>query len=313
MKKIFIVHPGKAHYPELEAYKSYFAGRFDVFEGTSKEFEKIDKKNMAIVWCIMGFFPVKPDVDFVIHDYRSLSVGRLSRLKDLVKRYLNAKPNLRIFQNEFMQREMGFKDDIDSLLLPMGVPECIANLSKEPIENKIAKYCYIGEMSYERGFNEILDAFLKLKTKDEFLLIGKAEKQIIEKYSQFECLKFIGRKSQIETFKLVRLCEYAVCYCPYHYPYNIQTPTKFLEYAALGAKIICNDAPSNIRSAKELDYPCVITDRNIFDSEIDSKLESISFVDRTDISLSELSWARVIYNSRIDEIINNHEKHCSSR
>jgi len=49
-----------------------------------------------------------------------LSVGGTAGLKDIAKRYLNARPNLRIFQNTRQQDIMKFNDDVPSVILPMG-------------------------------------------------------------------------------------------------------------------------------------------------------------------------------------------------
>ena len=146
--QIFIIHNGKANYPEIAAYREYFASEYEVLDGDLDAYQAIENKSNCIAWCIMGFFPNKIEAKQVIHDYRSLSVGRLPALKDQVKRIFNAKPNLRIFQNTIMEDAMAFNDGIGSCILPMGVPEYIFELAKEKSRKYLAKYCYIGEISF---------------------------------------------------------------------------------------------------------------------------------------------------------------------
>ena len=52
---------------------------------------------------------------------------------------------------------------------------------------------------------------------------------------------FTGRIKQEEIPQLATKCVYAINYIPNIYPFNIQTSTKLLEYAAMDLKIITTD------------------------------------------------------------------------
>ncbi len=305
MKSIFILHPGKANYPEIEAYKKYFAGQYKVEDGGIADYEALPNKSEIIVWCIMGFFPKSLKAKVVIHDYRSLSVGQMPALKDFVKRGLNSKPNIRIFQNDIMRAKMSFKDKVPSYLLPMGVPDFISNVSPHVDETLSSDFCYIGEMSYERGFDKMLDAFLTNASHSQLTLIGTPEDKILNKYGLNKCLNFIGRKSQQETLSIVKASKYAICFFPYHRPHCFQAPTKLLEYMALGVRIVCNDSPSNLRTAEEFNYPCFFTGPNIFDfPELESSLASYSTdFSRSDKRIKAIDWHSVISESGIDAVL----------
>ena len=202
---IFILHPGKANYPEIAAYRSYFSDTFIVKDGTTSQYKEIpeSEKEETILWCIMGFYPFKIKAKYVIHDYRSLSVGRLPKLKDRIKRLSNTKPDLRIFQNSLMEQVMGFNDEVPSTLLPMGVPDWIFDLTPDP---ELAKgtYCYIGEITQERGMDHVIEAFVKsMPLEQTLVLVGHPEKSIHEKFKDRKNIIFTGKVPQQEALKIV--------------------------------------------------------------------------------------------------------------
>ncbi|APA89777.1 glycosyltransferase (plasmid) [Paraburkholderia sprentiae WSM5005] len=301
MRKIFIMHPGNANYPEVTAYKNYFQNRgADVLIGSTSEFRKLEKKNDIILWSIMGFYPDRLASDFVIHDYRSLSVGGWPAMKDFAKRHFNCQPNLRIFQNKRQQQIMGFGAGVPSVILPMGVPNWIFEVQEESGQDeKKADFCYIGEMSVERGFDRVLEAFIK-KYSDgnkSLLLVGKPDPHIHEKFSKTENLIFTGPLPQRDALKHVAQSDVAVCYFPYHRPHCYQTPTKLLEYAALGKKILCNDSPSNIQCCEEMGINSVITTANIFDGIDEEAMRGAKTNRRSDFA--NLVWDKVIEQSNV--------------
>jgi glycosyltransferase involved in cell wall biosynthesis len=291
---LFIIRPGNANYPDITAYRNYFQDQYCVLDGTLEDYAILDNKQDVILWCIMGFFPKRPEAKFVIHDYRSLSVGRFRTVKDKIKRYLNCQPDLRIFLNHQVKAQMNFQDDIPSCLLDMGVPEWIFDI--EPDQQIHGTYCYIGEMSEERKFDQVIDSFLANRKPDEtFVLVGEPEAAILEKYQRCEGVVFTGRVPQNKALSIVKACDYAVCYFPYHAPHCYQTPTKLLEYAALRMNIICNDSPSNLLTLKKLGISAHVTGRFIFDNEPLCQTNYKNF-----LLLKQLEWSFVIKNSGVE-------------
>ncbi len=295
MNKLFILHPGKANYPEISAYMNYFSDRFEVHEGGIEEYKKIEGKDRCILWCIMGFYPNLPSAGFVIHDYRSLSVGKAAKIKDKLKKYLLKKPNLRIFQNVEIENEMGFKDRVKKILLPMGVPSFVYDIEAGK-SNVSGRFCYIGEMSYERNFDKMLDAYIEFYDGEgELLLIGSPEESLYEKYSDTKGIVFLGRKPQKDTLEIVKNCDYAISFVPYHFPYYLQAPTKLLEYMALGVPVLCNDSMSNTRELNRFNYPANVVGKYIFDSG--------NIEDKNTQPVLGNDWDNVIEKSGIDDIL----------
>ena len=122
-KLIRFIHEGKAAYPDVKAYRSYFGARYDTIENTPSEAASADDLRASACWYMMGFYPKKIGCAVTIHDYRSLSVGRFRKTKDRIKRLLTADPDIRIFQNEAIRNALGFPMDERTYYLPMGVPE----------------------------------------------------------------------------------------------------------------------------------------------------------------------------------------------
>ena len=154
-------------------------------------------------------------------------------------------------------------------------------------------------MSLERGFDKVLDSFLNNRSKNQtFVLVGTPEPAIVDKYKDQKSLNFTGRVPQKRALEIVKACDFAVCFFPYHRPHCYQTPTKLLEYAALGMNIICNDSPSNMLTLKELKITAVITDALIFN---DLNLEGTRYANESIIE--SLNWKAVIENSNIEKFI----------
>lgn len=309
--KVFILHPGKANYPEIAAYRSRLGKHgFEVFDGDIDAYARFPDRDVCILWCIMGFYRTLPPARFVIHDYRSLSVGRLAAVKDGVKRVLNVRPDLRIFQNEQMRDAMAFRDGVRTLLLPMGVPDWIfapadagsdraapAGAGAAPMPS--GRFCYIGEMSRERGFQKVLAAYRDARrdASDTLVLVGQPEPEIHAAFVDTPGIRFVGRVPQPDALRIVRDSEYAVCFFPYHRPHCFQTPTKLLEYASLGKKIICNDAPSNVRTAHALGIHCHVTGAAIFDELF--PLSRVRATRPDPAAMQSLEWGRVIERSGV--------------
>ncbi|WP_322026914.1 glycosyltransferase [Burkholderia sp. BCC1977] len=310
---VFILHPGKANYPEIAAYgRRLRTHGFEVFDGDLEAYARFPDRDACILWCIMGFYRALPPARFVIHDYRSLSVGRLATVKDSVKRVLNVRPDLRIFQNERMRDAMAFRDGVRSLLLPMGVPDWIfdpadvdadadraAGGSAGAEQTPSGRFCYIGEMSRERGFHKVLAAYRDARrdASDTLVLVGNPEPEIRAAFADTPGIRFVGRVPQPDALRIVRDSEYAVCFFPYHRPHCFQTPTKLLEYASLGKKIVCNDAPSNVRTAQELGIQCHVTGATIFDELF--PLTRIRATRPDPVAMRSLEWGRVIERSGV--------------
>lgn len=281
-RKLILIRSNKAILPELEAYRDVLSDMFTVEYADSLQGDFGD----GIVWSFMGCYPIRPKCDCWIHDYRSLSTGRGSRFKDGLKHWINARPDVRIFLNRDVEQVMGFRDALPKFYLDMGIPSSVLRVRDESIPVEY-DWVYVGAMSFERRTHDMLDAFIaSRKSNERFALVGMAEKELRERYQGHPQLEFFGKVPQIDAFRFVRKSRVAVCYFPDHRPHCFQTPTKMLEYAALGIPIVANRSRSNLRTAAQLGIEVNWSDSSIF-----SQLPTPLNLDRSvGFDASKLLW-----------------------
>ncbi len=254
--KIYFVHEGRESYPEIDAYRRYFEPTHDTQEIFPSDLTKAEDLSNAICWMIMGFHPQRPAARIVIHDYRSLSIGKTREVKDWVKRVFNARPDIRIFQNDVMAQRMGFADGAPTSFLPMGVPASVLRFRRQkekPV--KACDFCYIGVMSHERRTETMFNSFLRRYGETKTLhTYGNPEPSLRDRYQDHANIIFHGRKPQEEVFAALQAARAAVNYFPTHLPHALQTPTKFLEYGALGLRVISNEHPRSREAAQTFGF-----------------------------------------------------------
>lgn len=301
IKKIYFIHEGKEAYPEIAAYRSFFADHFETQEVRPSEVCALCDLSSSICWYIMGFHKARPNAGLVIHDYRSLSIGRFWFIKDQIKRLLNAKPDIRIFQNAEMQKALCLNDNVPTLFLPMGVPEFILDYRPEKKPAPDHDFCYIGVMSKERCTTLMIDSFLRrFGGTKSFLLFGLPEEEIVQKYHAHKNVIFMGRKPQQEVFTSLARTRVAVNYFPNHNPHKLQTPTKLLEYAALGLRILCNEQPQSRSVAARYGLSCHWGSATDMFAAVP---EELYWPDNSSFDPRPLLWPEVIATSGIKEAI----------
>ncbi len=299
--KIIFVHGGKEAYPEIAAYRAFFDGLYETMEMPFASLAQAGDLTHGIVWMIMGFYPKRPPAGLVIHDYRSLSVGRLWRIKDWVKRRANAKPDFRIFQNEAMEKAMGFEDGVTTLFLPMGVPPFVATHRAKTEETHDCDFCYIGVMSAERRTQSMIDSFLeRFGASKSFHLYGEPESFLVERYKEKTNIVFKGRQNQQTVFEALARARVAVNYFPNHHPHRLQTPTKLLEYAALGLRIACNEQPQSRQTSQRYGLECWWGAAH---DMFASMPEDLVWEDNRAFDPAPLLWPRVIEKSGIAALL----------
>ncbi len=293
---IHFLHDNRAAYPEIAAYREYFQQQAATSEGP--EPPKAGSLSVPLVmWRIMGFHPMRRRDAFEVHDYRSLSVGPAAIWKDRIKRLFNARPDLRIFQNETMARQMGFRDQ-SHIFLPMGVPNWIAGL-RSPTGSDRHDFGYLGAISRERGFDRVIAQFLsRYPSGKTLLLIGPVEDAIRARFGDDARLVFTGMLPQRDALERLKEARVAVSVFPRHRPHAFQTPTKLLEYAALGLRILANDSPMNLATARALGLRVTFTTDNVFTDAADDAASSPS---NEDFDPTPLFWNSVIEQSEVGD------------
>jgi hypothetical protein len=297
---IVFVHEGKAAYPDVRAYMVYFAGDFDVREATFKEAATLPGIERAICWHMMGFYPKRLPCALTVHDYRSLSVGRGRKLKDRVKRLANAEPDIRIFQNEAIREALGFRMDATSLYLPMGVPsEFIA--ARERVQQQQTDFIYIGSMLAERRCERMLDSFVKrFGSNRRFDLYGPPNRELEARYSNNSNIVFRGLVAQAELPLILKGASVGVSFFPVHYPHVLQTPTKLMEYGALGMRILANEHPQSRITAHQYGLQCRWGSIDDLFADVPDQLD---WPTNRDVDPGPMAWPAVIAGSGVQPLI----------
>jgi hypothetical protein len=299
-RMMVFVHEGKAAYPDVRAYMTHFAGRFDVREATYNEASALPGITQAICWHMMGFYPTRLPCALTIHDYRSLSVGRVRKLKDRVKRLANAVPDIRIYQNEAIREALGYRMTGTSRYLPMGVPsEFIA--ARDRVEQPQTDFIYIGSMLPERRCERMLDSFVKrCGPNRRFDLYGPPNPELEARYSHRPNVVFKGLVAQSELPRILKGAAVGVSFFPDHYPHVLQTPTKLMEYGALGMRILANEHPQSRLTAEQYGLHCRW---GSIDDLFCEARDELDWPTNQDVDPAPMAWPAVIGQSGVEQLI----------
>lgn len=278
----------------------YFGPDYETSECTPDEAASADRLEDSVYWFMMGLYPRRLGDAVIIHDYRSLSVGRLRRTKDRIKRLLNARPDIRIFQNDAIRRAMGFEVGDQTCFLPMGVPRSFIqgrDLAVEPAVD----FVYIGSLLAERKCEIMLDSFLsRFRDTRTFDLYGPRNPSLEQRYASHDNIRFLGLFEQELLPATLKQARVGVCYFPMHYPHLLQTPTKLMEYAALGLRILANDHPQSRLTAEQYGIHCLWgATTDMFASVSDS----LDWSDNRSADPAPMAWPSVIAASGIDDLL----------
>jgi glycosyltransferase involved in cell wall biosynthesis len=296
--KVIFVHDNAGMYPLIRSLQSAFA---DVIEFSTESFDAAaNRPDLAdcVCWHVMGFYPRALPCSKTIHDYRSLSLGKLGWLKDIVKRHCNAKPDLRIIQPSISGR-LGFNDGVPSVQMDVSISDSALNYRHSKSETYEFTYCYVGAMNAERRVDQVIEAFLRERAPSErFLLVGSPPPALVDLFANEERVIFTGPMTQADVFKTLRSCAVAVCFFPNHPPHTMQTPTKLLESAALGMRVLANTQPMNVKKAGQYGINAVWRR----DHELFSSLPSVTdWPDNTELDPTPMLFRSHFQNCGLKE------------
>nr|WP_272210101.1 glycosyltransferase [Marinicella sp. W31]MDC2875964.1 glycosyltransferase [Marinicella sp. W31] len=258
--KLIFIHGGEAMYPMNKSLMARLSDKIDFFDETFESAARRPDIGECICWHLMGLYREKLPCKFTIHDYRSMSIGRFRRVKDMAKRFLNARPDARVSKPE-IEKVMRFNDDVETILIDISVSDYVIDFRQPPSTAPDYDYCYIGVISRERGIERIIRQFIESAGKDKtLLLVGRVQDGIQEEFAAAKNVTFTGPVEQKEVFRLLNRSGVALSYFPNHFPHTHQTPTKLLEYGALGMRILCNNQPMNRARAEDYGLEAVWRD-----------------------------------------------------
>lgn len=234
LKSLCFVHQSKAQLPELQAYAEYFRQRYHVVINTPEANLQV----YDIVWFFMGYFRYQPQPQqFIVHEYASLSTPPFARIKDQLKQLMNTQPQLRVFQNKKQSDALQFNDTVAVRYRDMGLSNQFL------IQNNVDKKCdliYVGSMDKSRQLEKALDIVLTLRPHASIWLVGSPTAYLQRRYQDYANVRFLGSVPNRQIPNLLNQAKFGLNYVPDVYPYQFQTSTKLLEYAACGLPVIGN-------------------------------------------------------------------------
>jgi glycosyltransferase involved in cell wall biosynthesis len=233
--KIGLIKNNKSFSPEIEGYLDFFKSISQVQAGVFSDFKKADESS-DIVIIFFGFIPfwVKHK-SLVIAEYASLSVGRFSWIKNILKRLLNIRGEYYIFLNEDVRKNLFFSSKVPHSLRGMGF---VKDNCEQSLDVK-KKYDFVYCGSVDRS--GVIKAILKIESLGFLVaVVGNAEKEgeILNRISKnIDCF---GKTSLKKSYQIMASARYGLNFTPDIFPYNIQDSTKLIEYCALGLNVVSN-------------------------------------------------------------------------
>ncbi|MGD7043445.1 glycosyltransferase [Jeotgalibacillus proteolyticus] len=301
MKKVLMMNSAKAYLPQIDATIRYFDEKksdFKFFD--SAKIGSFSFSDFDALWTFPGIDRSAPDGMPLIHEYASLSTGIFPKGKNMIKRSLNQKPDLRIFLNDFVQNGMQFKDGVVSLQRDMGVDDLFFRY-----QDRVKQYdcVYIGAITKARGIDRFLRHFKQLKEKHSLLMIGTVPDEIYEEFKSDDHIIFTGSIPYKDVPKYASQAVYGINYMPDKYPYNLQTSTKLLEYLAMNLRIISTEYKWVNHFKEKHNLSFITVDASLRDLE--KKLISPPPQSIQKEFLESLSWSNVIKKSGLEQRLND--------
>ena len=235
---IAFIHNQLAFLPEIVAYERFFSAR-----GISSEVigrRHLQRIKPDVAWHFMGVDRMKDSpARITIHEYTSASVRPLAGLKDRYKRVFNTKPDYRLFLNKYVENALGFTDNIPSGIRDMGIPEdWLQQPSSAPKEYD---FIYTGEWK-NRRIHQLLEIFATGSLQGHSLLVvSKDLAEIRHQYESSSNIHFKGPVLHEQIREWILQARFGINFIPDIPPFNHQTSTKLLEYAACGVPVITTD------------------------------------------------------------------------
>ena len=224
----------QVYLPEIDAYIEYLKANHPAVRPVdSATLPEQEPFNPDVVWHFMGA-NTKREAPCVVHEYNSLSAGRLPHLKNWLKTRINCLPDRRVFLSARVKEDFGFTDRVPDNLRDMGVAAQFYQVKPAPIYD----FVYAGSIHRGREVIQLIDRFKDGMRGASIYIVGTVSDEIRARYKDRPNIVFAGRVPYAEVPAHMAKGRYGLNLVPDRYPFNIQTATKVLEYCAIGMPVV---------------------------------------------------------------------------
>lgn len=231
---IAIILTGQAYLPEAWAYRDHLCAAGHAARIVDAP-EDADGADVAIAFSLGHQRRLHQLRIPAIHEYHSLSTGRLRLAKDLAKRFAAPVPHARIFTEEHIRSSLGFALDVPTMLRPVGVDAAIFGCAARVTPTDDIVFC--GSIE-RRG---VIDAMERLARNGwRIVAFGNVPPKIDRAHLHALGIEFAGPIARADVPAALSRARYGLNITPDVFPFNRQTSIKTLEYAAAGLGIIAN-------------------------------------------------------------------------
>lgn len=299
---IYFISPGHQNLPELTAYLDYCLQHDIEAYSVSYTFDFSQERRRIVKWYFMGIpplLPIKDKKNIIVYEYLSLSTGKISNIKDVIKRLYSLKADLCIYLNDTVKTKLSFPFNVKNIAYrDMGVSELFLHYINK--DEKKYDFVYCGALDEEREIDSLLNNFVNGKLRNYTILIIGEKKDYLNSFSDFDNITFIGKVPYSEVPGYLSLARCAINFIPNKRPYNIQTSTKLLEYISLKMPVLSTKYAWVSDFQHKYNAPILFFDETLSTKAIDQFLNGTVHIYP---DMSEFSWEAIISNSRVFDTI----------
>ena len=230
--RVAIVLTQRAYLPEAFAYRDYLVARGHAAACVDDVRAAADA-DVAIVFTLAHQRALAGARARVVHEYHSLSTGRWRGVKHAAKRWLAPRPAARIFLSREVEARYGFDDALPAIIRPMGVDAALFDCARGSRADVDIVYCG----TLERP--GVLPAIAQLGAMGLTLLVVGAVPDGVPTEA-LPGVEFAGPLPRGAIPAALARARFGLNVTPDVDPYDRQTSTKTIEYAAAGLGIISN-------------------------------------------------------------------------
>ena len=234
---ICFFHNQKAFLPEIGAYRQLFEPKGITCKTALPQ--EADRMDTDVEWHFMGTDTHKQKEGRIkIHEYGSGSIAPFRTWKDFGKKLLNVKPDFRLFLNQYVNERFAFNDGVPFGYRDMGVgAEWLVQTGPPPAVYKY-DFVYTGDLSSAREPEKLLNVFTNFMKDKTLLVISNQYARLQALYRSSANIIFKGPYEHPVIRSMLPEARYGINYIVDKEPFNRQTSTKFLEYAACGLPVV---------------------------------------------------------------------------